>query len=166
MVVINIAYTAPINPPGIPSVLSQDQVWAGLKLKAIRPQEFVPAIIACKVLHQEPFDSGDKIERLVTFASDAKLKEDADPVKEICYQYNSNLVVYHQGDGSTIYNMISTGQDGGLHLTYSFEWRHPEIPEGSEEAKMLGENHWRVARIAVENSILTFRRLVNDGEIK
>lgn len=145
MVVINIAYTAPINPPETPPPLTQDQVWAGLKLKAIRPREFVPAIVACEVLHREAFDSGDKVERIVTFASDANLKEDPDPVKEICYHYDKNLVVYHEEDGSTIYNVISTGQDGGLYLTYSFEWRHPDVPEGSVEAKALEENHWRVS---------------------
>lgn len=33
--------TRPINPPGVEPVLSEDQVWKGLQIKARAPQEFV-----------------------------------------------------------------------------------------------------------------------------
>lgn len=33
--------TRPINPPGVEPVLSEDQVWQGLQIKARAPQEFV-----------------------------------------------------------------------------------------------------------------------------
>ncbi|KAK7402751.1 hypothetical protein QQX98_011508 [Neonectria punicea] len=165
MVVLNLAYTAPINPSGASPVLTQDQVWAGLRRKALRPQEFVPAITTCEIVSEEALESGYKVVRNVTFSSDSTIKEDRAPVKETCYHYAPNRVEFHQEDGSRISNIISQGSDGELLLTYSFEWRHPEVAEGSEQAQKLEKNHWKVAKMAVEKSILTFRRLVTDGEI-
>ncbi|KAH7008555.1 hypothetical protein EDB80DRAFT_840907 [Ilyonectria destructans] len=148
MVVLNLAYTAPVNPLGAAPTLTQDQVWAGLKLKALRPQEFVPAIATCEIVSEEAHE-GDQA-----------------PVKETCYHYAPNRVEFHQEDGSIIYNIIGKGPDDQLFLTYSFEWHHPGVPDGSEKAHELEETHWKVAKMAVEKSIMTLRRLVADGEIQ
>ncbi|KPM36860.1 hypothetical protein AK830_g9697 [Neonectria ditissima] len=166
MVVLNLAYTAPINPPGASPTLTQVQVWAGLRLKALRPQEFVPAITACEIISAETIESGYKVVRDVTFSSDSTIKADRAPVREICYHYAPNRVEFQQEDGSRISNIISRGEDGGLFLTYSFEWRHREVAEGSDQARTLEESHWKVAKMAVEKRILSFRRLVTSGEIQ
>jgi hypothetical protein len=44
------AFTVPINPAGATPVLSHAQVWKALKIKAERPQRFVPAIVDCEVV--------------------------------------------------------------------------------------------------------------------
>ncbi|KAK4446720.1 hypothetical protein QBC34DRAFT_411223 [Podospora aff. communis PSN243] len=54
MVVFNLGYTAPINPPGISPVLTPTQVWAGLERKVRHAEEFVPLFSACEVLSEEP----------------------------------------------------------------------------------------------------------------
>ncbi|KAF7547044.1 hypothetical protein G7Z17_g8004 [Cylindrodendrum hubeiense] len=165
MVVLNLAYTAPINPSGAAPALTQDQVWAGLKLKAVRPQEFVPAIATCEIVSEETLESGYKVVRNVTFVPNSNIKGDGAPVKEICYHYAPNRVDFHQEDGSIINNIISEGPDEQLFLTYSFAWQHPGVSKESEEAHKLKETHQRVAKMAVDKSIVTLRRLVTDGEI-
>ncbi|KAI1251561.1 hypothetical protein MGN70_006129 [Eutypa lata] len=175
MVTINIAYTAPINPAGAVPTLTQSQVWAGLRRKVRRAQEFVPVIVACEVLQEgrtDPPASHEKVVREVTFAAQGGPKSKSGgsggpvPVKEICLHYPPARVDFEQEDGSTISNIVSKGPEGELLMTYSFEWRHPDVEEGSAEATGLEESHWKMAKMAVEGSIDTIRRFVKEGEIQ
>lgn len=129
MVTINLAYTAPINPAGASPILCQDQIWAGLKRKVRRAQDFVPVIVACEVLSEE----GNTVVRQATFRSEDNTKETNNPVKEVCVHMPPSRVDFQQEDGSTISNIVSKGTEGDLFMTYSFEWRHPKIEEGSQE---------------------------------
>lgn len=145
MVSINIAYTAPINPEGASLALTQAQVWAGLRRKVRHAEEFVPVIVACEVLQEE----GEKVIREVVFAAkggphNSKPGENK-PVKETCVHYPPARVDFEQEDGSTISNIVSKGPGGELLMTYSFEWRHPDVAEGSAEAVGLEESHWKVS---------------------
>ena len=54
MVVFNLGYTAPINPPGASPTLNPSQIWAGLQRKVRHAEEFVPLFSACEVLSEEP----------------------------------------------------------------------------------------------------------------
>jgi len=60
---LDLAYTAPINPPGVSPVLSRSQVWKGLMEKCYRPQNFSPQISSCEILEE----SGSGMKRVVTF---------------------------------------------------------------------------------------------------
>lgn len=62
--------------------------------------------------------------------------------------------------------MISDGPAGGdedLHMTYVFEWLHPEIEEGGAELRI---KHKGMAKMAVDKSIDSIRRMVVDGTIQ
>ncbi|KAK8070047.1 hypothetical protein PG994_006663 [Apiospora phragmitis] len=164
MVIINLAYTAPINPTGATPSLTPAQTWAGLQRKVRRAHEFVPLITSCTVL-SESEDSGGKpttVVREVVFQS-----QPDKPVREECVYYPSTRVDFRQDDGSTISNVVSRDAAGNLVMTYVFEWRHPEVSEegDADEVEKLRESHWKTARMAVEGSINTIRRLVKDGEI-
>jgi hypothetical protein len=50
MVVIKVSRTAIINPPGASPVLTVDQLWQGMVIKARKPQEFVQLMESCEVL--------------------------------------------------------------------------------------------------------------------
>jgi len=167
-VTINLAYTAPINPAGASPVLTQAQVWAGLQRKVRRAFEFVPIIKTCNILSEEnaPTTKQHTIVREVQFAPGQGPKAGGQPVKETCLHFPPCRVDFQQEDGSTISNVVSKGQDGELWMTYVFEWRHAEVQEGSAEAKELEEKHWKTAKIAVEGSIDTIRRLVKEGELQ
>ncbi|KAK5005322.1 hypothetical protein LTR16_007041, partial [Cryomyces antarcticus] len=77
-------------------------------------------------------------------------------------------VDFHQPDGSTISNIISdgpSGQPSDLYMTYAFQWLHPEIERGSKvEAEALVMRK-KTAKMAVEKSIESIRRMVKEGEI-
>jgi len=51
-------------------------------------------------------------------------------------------------------------------MTYVFEWLHPEIEEDSTEVKELRAKHKGIAKMAVDKSIESIRRMVNEGIIQ
>ncbi|KAI1119083.1 hypothetical protein F5Y14DRAFT_446292 [Nemania sp. NC0429] len=166
MVTFNIAYTAPINKAGATPTLTQSQVWEGLKMKVRRAQDFVPAITECQVLAEETLPSGDlQVTRQVQFIA-TTAHSNGGWVKEVCVHYEPCRVVFNQEDGSTVTNIISKGVDGELIMSYVFEWRHADVAEGSERASQLEQAHWKMAKLAVESSIDTIRRLVAEGKIQ
>ncbi|KAK8158740.1 hypothetical protein IWX90DRAFT_482159 [Phyllosticta citrichinensis] len=78
-------------------------------------------------------------------------------------------VDFQQPDGSTITNLISTGAGGqdDLYLTYIFEWRHPELSaDASDEIAKLQAKHDAMAKMAVEKSIESIRKMVAEGVIQ
>ncbi|KAI1490716.1 hypothetical protein F5X96DRAFT_669411 [Biscogniauxia mediterranea] len=175
MVTINLAYTAPVNPAGASPALTQSQVWAGLQLKVRRAQDFVPVIEACVVLSEdrEPGTGNARVVREVRFANKDKdkdgkgeEKEGRRTVRETCVHYAPCRVVFEQPDGSTVINVVGRGPGGELLLSYVFEWRHPDVEEGSARARELEEGHWKVAKMAVESSIDSIRRFVQEGKIQ
>ncbi|RYP03814.1 hypothetical protein DL764_004864 [Monosporascus ibericus] len=167
MVTVNLAYTAPINPAGAEPVLTESQVWAGLQRKVRRAHEFVPVITSCEVLSEGKTDDGDKVKvvREVVFTPDGP-RPGGGTIKEVCVHYPPARVDFQQENGSTITNLVSKGPKGELLMTYSFEWRHPDVEEGSAKAAELKEAHMKGAKIAVEGTIDTIRRLVKEGEIQ
>ncbi|TKA80605.1 hypothetical protein B0A49_02037 [Cryomyces minteri] len=166
MVTLNLAYTAPINPPSASPVLTSPQLWAGLQRKIRHAQEFVPAIVSCTVLDEQKEDNGS-----VTVTREVQFKEGygpKEPVREVCRSWEPAKVVFHQPDGSTISNIISdgpSGQPSDFSMTYTFQWLHPGIEPGSkEEAEALAMRK-KTAKMAVEKSIESIRRMVKEGEI-
>ncbi|KAI1342773.1 hypothetical protein F5Y15DRAFT_268674 [Xylariaceae sp. FL0016] len=164
MVTFNLAYTAPINPSGASPVLTQAQVWEGLKIKVRAAQEFVPVITGCDVVSEETSPAGNlQVTRDVKFKPGGPSKTEA---REVCVHYAPCRVVFEQEDGSTVTNVVSRDAGGNLMMSYVFEWRHPGMSEGSEEVAKLEEGHWKMAKMAVESSIDTIRRMVKEGRIK
>ncbi|ORY55679.1 uncharacterized protein BCR38DRAFT_356571 [Pseudomassariella vexata] len=168
MVNLNFAYTGSINPTGASPILTQTQVWAGLQRKVRHAQEFVPIILECKVTseEEETAETVLKIVREVKFAPGSGPKADEEQVREVCLHYAPCRVDFKQEDGTTISNIVSEGPDGELMMTYAFEWRHPGMKEGSDKGNELLEKYKKMAKMAVEGSIDTIRRLVREGEIK
>ncbi|WXC59847.1 hypothetical protein SNK03_005704 [Fusarium graminearum] len=164
MFIINLAFTAPINPSGISPVLTEAQVWKGLQRKVRKAHEFVAPILKCEVISEEETKTGIKVTRQVTFAEGARGDTDA-VVKEIVHEFAPTRVDFRQPDGSNIYNIVSVDEDGNLLMTYAFEWRHPELDAEGEKAKEQREKYSKMAQVAVHGSIDTIRKLVKDGEL-
>lgn len=57
----------------------------------------------------------------------------------------------------------SNGTEHDLYMTYSFEWRRPEVTEGSEEHTKLAEEYRKGARNAVHASIEAMRKMATAG---
>ncbi|KAL1836852.1 hypothetical protein VTJ49DRAFT_4585 [Mycothermus thermophilus] len=163
MVTINLAYTAPINPPSTSPTLNLTWVWAGLVYKVRRPELFVPVITACEILNEEEAEEDVTITRRVTFRPDAA-PPSGETVIEVCRLRAPCRVDFEQEDGTRIGNYVSEGPEGELYMTYVFEWRVPGVKVGSEEAKALEARYRKTARMAVEGSINTIRAIAR-GEI-
>lgn len=149
----NIAFTAPINPPGaVP--LSRNQIWIGMLLKIRSAETFVPEAIQATEVQSEYTDSatGNPVTvREVLF------RESQKKVKETVTAYEKCRIEFEQPDGSKISNVISDGAGGQLYLTYIFEWRHPGASQ--EDMAALLERESRMARMAVEGTIKVLRHL-------
>ncbi|KAH6614443.1 hypothetical protein B0J18DRAFT_413612 [Chaetomium sp. MPI-SDFR-AT-0129] len=177
MVDINLAYTAPINPPGASPVLTPAQVWTGLQYKVRRAEKFVPVITHCEVLSEENAPSSSSsassgsdntnkthtITRLATFRAGAGPKGGG-TVKEVCKLHPPCRIDFVQEDGTTIGNYVSRGPEGELLMTYVFEWRVEGVEEGERVRELEGE-FAKMAKLAVEGSIETIRKIVR-GEIE
>ncbi|KAJ9642489.1 hypothetical protein H2201_008352 [Coniosporium apollinis] len=168
MVSFHLAYTAPINPSDASPTLTVPQVWAGMERKAKNAHEFVPAITECVVEKEEVNEKGHVVVTRVV-----KFKEGMGPpgdVREVCVHFKPAKVDYHQENGSLITNIISNGPSGkpeDMYMTFAFDWLHPELEdEDGKEARKLKERYQRVAKMAVDTTIDTIRRLVQEGEIQ
>ena len=78
-------------------------------------------------------------------------------------------VDFNQENGSTISNVISdgpSGTDADLHMTYVFEWLNPEIDEDSTEVTELRARYKGMAKMGVDKSIESIRRMVKEGIIQ
>ncbi|KAI1499967.1 hypothetical protein F5X99DRAFT_388307 [Biscogniauxia marginata] len=168
MVTFNLSYTAPINPPDVETKLTISQVWACINSKVRHAEKFVPAIVNTEILSESATDgAGLVLERRVTFAPGGHPAGAKDAV-ETCKFYEPCRVDFVSADGSIITNVVSVGPSGksdDLHYTYVFEWRHPGIEANSSEAESQKEADWKTARLAVESTIETMRRLVRESAI-
>jgi hypothetical protein len=145
MVVLHIAQTLPINPPGANPAISAAQAWAGLKRKAYEPQYFVPVVESCRLLG----DEGNKVSLEVRFRQDVLTGHKA-TLRETCTLSAPCRLDYAIEDGSSAVNVISrggrgSGGDDDLMLTFVFAWNHEGVEEGSAEAQELLDQHWKVS---------------------
>ena len=140
MVVIHLAYTTIVNPPGAQAILSHAQVWAGLERKARLPQDFVPVVETCEI-HSE---TDNVITATVFFKADSAVAH-ARTIREVCTLSPPCRMDYAMEDGSTATNIISMGKgatgDNELFLTFIFAWEHPQLVQGSDEAKEAEDQH-------------------------
>lgn len=162
MVVVHCAYTEQINPSGASPVLTRDQIWKGLQRKIRRAQDFVPVITGCDVLEEK--------DNVVVREAHFKPQEgnESHSVKEVCKSYYPTKVDFIQPTGAVITNTISDGPsltEQDYHMTYTFEWRRPEVPEGSEEHQKLAKQYTQGAKMAVHSSIEAMRKMAAAGEL-
>jgi hypothetical protein len=156
----NIAFTAPINPPGATPVLTPEQIWNGLLLKIRSAETFVPrAIESTKVVS----DSVNPTTKNTITVREVVFRETQKIVQETVTAFEATRVDFVQPDGSKISNVISTGAGGELYMTYVFEWRHPDVTK--EELATLYEKEKKMSQMAVEGTITVLRQLVQEKKL-
>ena len=181
MVVINCAYTEQINPEGASPVLTRDQIWKGLQRKIRKAQDFVPVIESCEVLEEKE----NEVVREAHFKP--FMDQPAHSLKEVCKSYYPTkastlnrlhgrykvLILYlqvefWQPDGALIINTVSDGPsmtESDCNMTYTFEWRYPDIAEGSQAHKDNEQKAREGAKMAVHMSIEAMRKMAAAGEL-
>ena len=55
--------------------------------------------------------------------------------------------------------------ENDLNMTYTFEWRYPDIKEGSEEHEKAVKRAVEGAKMAVHSSIEAMRKMATAGEL-
>ncbi|CRL23862.1 Protein of unknown function DUF1857 [Penicillium camemberti] len=156
----NIAFTAPINPPGATPVVTPEQIWNGLLLKIRSAETFVPgAIQSTKVVSEsvDPSTGNPVTVREVLFRETQKI------VQETVTTFKPTRVDFEQPGGSKISNVVSQGAGGELYMTYIFEWRHPGVSE--VELAALLEKEKKMSQMAVEGTIKVLRQLVEEKKL-
>ena len=77
-------------------------------------------------------------------------------------------VDFWQPDGAVITNTVSDGEgftEHDYHMTYTFEFRFPDMVEGSDEHKARAKSAREGAKMAVHNSIEAMRKMATLGEL-
>ena len=77
-------------------------------------------------------------------------------------------VEFWQPDGALIINTVSDGPgmtENDYNMTYTFEWRYPDIAEGSQEHKNAEQKAREGAKMAVHSSIEAMRKMASAGEL-
>ena len=69
------------------------------------------------------------------------------------------------GSASRVLNIISSGLDAELYLTFTFEWDHPEIEAGSEAALQKQKAYQVTAPRGVAGTLAKIREMVKEGRI-
>lgn len=156
----NIAFTAPINPPGATPLLTSEQIWNGLLLKIRSAETFVPgAIQSTKVIS----DSIDSSTGNAVTVREVLFRETQQSVQETVTAFKPARVDFEQPNGSKISNVVSQGAGGELYMTYIFEWRHPGVSK--EELASLLEKEKKMSQMAVEGTITVLRKLVEEKKL-
>ncbi|EPE34297.1 Bet v1-like protein [Glarea lozoyensis ATCC 20868] len=172
MTIIFAAATAPINPSGASPKLTLEQVWKGLELKVIKPELFLPVVEKCEVIEND----GEVVVRDVTFKEGARManpgagptmRERITHIKPVSSTAGSGIEIFSTLESANkVQNVVSTGaHDSELYLTFTFEWEHKEIEEGSEEAVKKQKQYQENAPRAVQGTIAKMREMIKEGKL-
>lgn len=146
-----------VNPAGATPILSHEQVWSGLVMKAENAVPFVPGMQACKVLERYAdgllreivIGSGDRFKETITFTP---------PIQVLFERVDTDE---HAG---WITNVISESERG-LMLTFTFAVNFPGVQPGSESEKQQGQQMKSSYVKAVEATLKEVRRLASEGKL-
>ena len=123
---IAVSNTVAVNPPGEPLVLTREDVWRGLVLKAENALPFVMAPTKCTVLARSENAivrtielGGHELGERVTF----------EPQRQVRFERTSGPVL------GTILNEIREDLDGNLELTFSFDLDTDGYAPGSADQR-------------------------------
>ncbi|KAJ5873054.1 uncharacterized protein N7529_005407 [Penicillium soppii] len=165
MLTLNIAYTELVNSSdsSIPT-LTRGQVWSGLKAKARRPQDFIPSFDDSRVIEER--DNGSYIVREAHVAADLRESPMAGKwTREECRLHEPVKTYFTLPGGPIIQNILSEGPDQALYLTFTYEWKLPDIEPGTSEAKKAEDDHKKIAISSVQGTIRALRKMAEGNKL-
>jgi hypothetical protein len=145
-----------VNPPGTTPVLTAQQVWQGLVMKAENALPFVPAMEACQIVERYPDGFLRQIKlRGVTMTERITFT----PPVEVYFER-----VDAKGYDGWITNLISDGPHG-LLLTFTFAVGFPGAAPGSAEERKQGDAVRDSYISAITSTLQAVRRLVGENKL-
>ncbi|KXG47870.1 uncharacterized protein PGRI_017400 [Penicillium griseofulvum] len=164
MLTLNIAYTELVNSSDSSITLTRGQIWNGLKLKARRPQDFIPSFDDSRVIEER--DNGSYIVREAHVAADLDESPMAGKwIREECRLYEPVKTYFTLPGGSIVQNILSEGPDQALYLTFTYEWKLSDIELGTSEAKKAEGDHKKIAMSSVQGTIRALRRMAEGDKL-
>jgi hypothetical protein len=153
--VISVSKAVAVNPPGEGVVLTRDDVWRGLVLKAENALPFVPAMTKCEVTNR----TDSVIEREIEFRGE-RLGERItfDPKNQVKFVRTSGSVL------GTIRNDIEE-HDGDLQLRFSFDLELQGIEPGSDAEREYADTMRADYLKAADATLAAIRRWVKEGDV-
>lgn len=148
-----LSYATQINPEGVEPVLTREQVWKGLEMKAENALPFVNGMTQCDMIERKD----NTILREVTFAGGQS--------KEFITLYEPVKVQFERLDGTGWIDNTVSESDFGLLLTFTFGIRFPGIAENTPEEQAKGDSMRGAYVGAVAATLARVRQMVADGEI-
>ena len=151
-----VSATREVNPPGIVPVVTAEQVWRGLVMKAENAVPFVTAMEQCRVLERyhdgflrEIVLRGVRMTERITFT----------PPVEVYFER-----IEAQGYDGWITNLLSES-DRGLMLTFTFAVGFPGVEPNSAEEKRRGDEVKASYLSAVDTTLVAVRQLVQGSRL-
>ena len=148
-----LSYAVDVNPSGAEPVLTRDQVWRGLEMKAENALPFVKGMTKCEVIERK----GNVLLRDVVFAGNAHQER-------ITLHAPVQVHFERVGEGGFIENTISDSERG-LVLSFTFSLLFPGTEPGSAAEKEKGDSMRHAYIGAVGATLDRVRQMVKDGEI-
>ena len=142
--------------PGDP-VLTRDQIWEGLLMKAYDAKPFVHLMTKCDVTRE--FENG--IERDIVFR-DMELTERLifHPKTKVEFLRTKGIEM------GTITNEIVEDKTGALHLRFAFSLERSDMKPGSPEENEFAAGYAQGYLVSLQKTIDTIRDLVRAGRLK
>jgi hypothetical protein len=149
----SLSYSIEVNPPGATPVLTREQIWRGLEMKAENALPFVPGMTECEVIER----TGNRILRNVVFAGSSHQER-------ITLHAPVQVHFERVGEGGFIENTISDSERG-LMLTFTFALTFPGTEPGSHAEREKGEGMRHAYVGAVGATLDRVRRMVREGAL-
>jgi hypothetical protein len=151
-----VSATREVNPQGATPVLTAEQVWRGLVMKAENAVPFVDAMAHCRVLERYPDGflreivlRGVRMTERITFT----------PPVEVYFER-----VEAQGYDGWVSNLLSES-DRGLLLTFTFAVGFPGVAANSPEEKRRGDEVKASYLSAVDSTLAAVRRMASNNQL-
>lgn len=148
-----VSYTTEVNPQGVTPVLTAEQVWAALVMKAENALPFVPVMKRCDVIER----TETTILREITIGED-DFREHITLLAPLQVQFE------RVGTKDFIQNTISESERG-LMLTFTFGVSFPGAEPGSPQEREAGDAMRQAYVGAVGSTLRRAREMVLNDEI-
>ncbi|HXF35272.1 MAG TPA: SRPBCC family protein [Candidatus Acidoferrales bacterium] len=140
-----------INPPGASPLLTREEVWRGLTMKAENALPFVPAMQSCSVLERfenglvrEVVARGERFTERVTFT----------PPIQVLFERQDE-----RGNAAGWITNVISESDRGLLLTFTFEVAIAGVLSGSVQEQQRGDEMKGSYVDAVRATLAAVRKL-------
>lgn len=138
-------------------ILTRDQIWEGLLMKAYDATPFVHMMTKCDVTRE--FDDG--VERTILFRG-------MELTERLTF-YPKTKIEFLRTKGvemGTITNEIIQDETGAFHLRFAFTLERTDMKPGSSEEKEFAAGYAQGYLVSVQKTIDTIRELVRSGRLE